>query len=472
MSLSQTAVARAADCFQARWIILAVVLLADVIDLLDASITNIAAPTIAGNLGGGPALVQWLGASYALSMGVLLVPGGRLGDKYGRRRMFMIGVTGFTLASIACGLALSPATIIVARLAQGAFGALLIPQGFGIIGAVFPREQLGQAFSAFGPIMGLAAVCGPILAGALINADIAGFGWRAIFLINLFFGAVALVVAWVYLPRDEGDRTVHIDLPGATLLCGAMLTALFSLIEGAASGWPPFTLAAGAVGLLLFALFWRQQRTTDDPLLLPSLFRNRGFTAGLIVGVAFFAAIAGLMLVVGLYVQYGLGYSPLEAALTMAPVAGGIAVASLIAARLIARRGRALIYGGLLFTLAGVGGLLLHFRLPETMSGPWSLLLPLLIVGLGVGSAFGAIFDVALGDTDPSEAGSASGSLSAVQQLAAAAGAAAVTTVYFQRAPLVGQALAAQASLIAVAGMLLFAILLVRQMPRRTRSEE
>jgi MFS family permease len=320
--------------------------------------------------------------------------------------------------------------------------------------------------------MGLAAVCGPILAGALINIDIAGLGWRVIFLINLFFGIVALLAAWVFLPRDEGDRAIHIDLPGAALLSGAMLAGLFSLIEGSASGWPPFTLAAGVIGVLLFAVFWRQQRTTDDPLLQPSLFRNHGFTAGLVVGVAFFAAISGLMLVVGLYVQYGLGYSPLGAALTMAPVAVGIAIASLIASRFITRHGRAVVYSGLLITLAGVGGLLWVFRLPELANGQWSLLLPLLIVGLGVGFAFGAVFTVALGDIDPSEAGSASGSLSAVQQLAAAAGIAAVTTVYFQRAPLAGQSHAAQASLIVVAGLLLFAIFLVRRMPRRALSEE
>lgn len=471
MSSSALPAVRATDAAAARWIILAVILLADIIDLLDASITNIAAPSIAANLGGGPALVQWLGASYLLSMGALLVLGGRLGDKFGRRRLFLIGMSGFTLASVACGLALGPAQMIVARLFQGAFGALLIPQGFGVIGAVFPREQLGKAFSAFGPVMGLSAVGGPILAGALIHADIFNLGWRVAFLINIIIGAIALAAAWTFLPADQGDRSVRIDLPGVVLLGASVLAVLFSLIEGSASGWPPPTLAIGAIGVVLFVVFWRQQRTTEAPLLQPSLFRNRGFTSGLVVGIAFFAALAGLMLVIALFVQYGLAYSPLDTALTTAPVALGIAIAAVVAARFIAAHGRTVIYIGMLLTIAGTLALLGRFAVPELAAVGWSLLPPLLIIGLGAGTAFGAVFTVALGDIDPAEAGSASGSLSAVQQLAAAAGTAAVTTVYFLRVPAAGQSSAAMASLVMVVGMLLFAIALVGRMPRHGQAE-
>jgi EmrB/QacA subfamily drug resistance transporter len=463
--MSSMAAARLTASAWTRWIVLAVVLLADIIDLLDATITNIAAPSIAASLGGGPALVQWLGASYLLSMGALLVPGGRLGDKFGRRRLFLIGIVGFTLASIACGLALSPVQIIAARLIQGAFGALLIPQGFGILGAVFPQEDLGKAFSAFGPVMGLSAVGGPILAGALIHANVLGLGWRTAFLINIVIGGVALLSAWMLLPSDHGDRTVHIDLRGAALLGASVLAALFSLIEGSASGWPPLTLAIGVVGVALFAVFWRQQQMTDEPLLQPSLFRNRGFTSGLVVGIAFFAALSGLMLVISLFVQYGLAYSPFETALTTAPVAVGISIAAVIASRFIAARGRTVIYIGMLLTIAGTLALLTTLSVLGVVAGPWPLALPLLIVGFGAGAAFGAIFTVALGDTDASEAGSASGSLSAVQQLAAAAGAAAVTTVYFQRIPFAGQTGAATASLIVVVATLMATLALVRRMP-------
>jgi EmrB/QacA subfamily drug resistance transporter len=467
MSLSLPSVARAADAAHTRWIILAVILLADIVDLLDATITNIAAPTIAAGLGGGPSLVQWLGASYALSMGVLLVLGGRLGDKFGRRRLFLVGFAGFVLASVACGLATSPTSIIIARLAQGGFGALLIPQGFGILGAVFPREQLGQAFSAFGPVMGLAAVGGPILAGALIDADIAGLGWRAAFLINLVIGSVAFVAAWAVLPHDQGERGVRIDLMGVVLLGGATLAVLFSLIEGASMGWSAIDLAIGAVGLVLFALFWRSQQTARNPLLQPSLFRNRGFTAGLVIGIAYFAGITGLMLVIGLFVQYGLGYTPFGAALTLAPVAVGIAVSSLVASRFIARFGRALVFIGMLATLAGIAGLFVLLLSPDVASRVG--ILPLFVVGLGAGAAFGAIFTVALGDIATDEAGSASGSLSAIQQLATAAGTAAVTTVYFHTVPQGGPIAGARASLLLVAATIALACGLIWLMPRHTQ---
>ena len=154
--------------------LLAIVLIADIVDLMDSTITNIAAPTIVRELGGGESLVKWLGASYALAMGVLLVVGGRLGDRYGKRRMFLIGIAGFGLASLVCGLSVDPAMLIAARLAQGALGALLIPQGMGLLIANFSREQFPRAASAFGPVMGGAAVLGPILAGFIIGADIAG----------------------------------------------------------------------------------------------------------------------------------------------------------------------------------------------------------------------------------------------------------------------------------------------------------
>src|ERR1700733_9171576 len=192
----------------AAWIVLGIVLIADIMDLLDSTITTIAAPTITAALHGGPSLIKWLGASYALALGVLLVTGGRLGDRYGRRRTFLIGIAGFTAASAACGLAWDPASIIVARLVQGAFGALLIPQGFGILGSVFPREHLGKAFSAFGPILGLSAVGGPLLAGGRIDANLCARGWRPMFLINIVLGVAGLVFGSRLLPRDHGDGGV------------------------------------------------------------------------------------------------------------------------------------------------------------------------------------------------------------------------------------------------------------------------
>jgi MFS family permease len=264
-------------------------------DLLDSTITTLAAPTISASLHGGPGLIKWLGAAYALALGVLLVTGGRLGDKFGRRRTFLIGMAGFTAASLACGLAWNPASIIVARLVQGAFGALLIPQGFGILGAVFPREMIGKAFSAFGPVLGLSAVGGPLLAAGLIDADLFGLGWRPMFLINIVLGGAGLVAGLRLLPRDHGDATVRVDGAGAALLAGCMLGLLYGLIQGSTDGWTAVPIAALTVGLAFFAAFCQRQRTAAAPLIKPSLLHNRGFTARLALGVVFFATVAGLI---------------------------------------------------------------------------------------------------------------------------------------------------------------------------------
>ncbi|WP_431894305.1 DHA2 family efflux MFS transporter permease subunit [Nonomuraea sp. bgisy101] len=444
---------------QARsWAVLSVILAAEVLDLLDSTITTIAAPTIAADLDGGEPLIQWLGAGYALSLGVLLVVGGRLGDRYGRRNLFLIGLAGFTLASVACGLAPAPAAIVVARLVQGAFGALIIPQGFGILSAVFPREQLGKVFSVFGPVLGLSAVAGPILAGLLIES----FGWRAMFLINILLGGAAMIAAVKLLPKDDGRPGASLDGLGSLYLGATMIGLLYGLIDGSAHGWTLVPWLSVAAGLAFFLLFCRRQVTAAAPLIEPSLLRNRGFTSGLLLGVAFFAAVSGLLYVLSLYLQHTLGYSPKQAAFGLAPLAAGIVIASVACHRLIGRLGRRLILIGLLITLAGTT-LALVLVSTGSLNG-WVVALPALIIGLGMGTCFGTVYDVTMGDIDPEQSGSASGSLAAVQQLANAIGAAAVTTVYFQT-----HAGGAARSLLVVAAVVLVCCGLVRLLPRNAR---
>ncbi|WP_248965279.1 MFS transporter [Sphaerisporangium perillae] len=445
-----------------RWAVLAVVLATAVLDLLDGTITNLAAPTIAADLGGGQALVQWLGAGYALALGVLLVTGGRLGDRYGRRRVFLTGLAGFTLASIACGLAGNPGTIIAGRIVQGAFGALMIPQSFGILGAVFPRDQLGRAFSLFAPALGASSVGGPVLAGFLIQADLLGLGWRAIFLINIVLGGGALLAAVRLLPPDDGDRGTAVDGPGAALLGAAMLGLLYGLIDGSAGGWSSRPLLCLGGGLAFAGLFCLRQRTARSPLIEPSLLRHRGFTAGLVLGVVFFAAVSGLLYVLSLFLQVGLGYSPVRAALHLAPVALGIVIASIACHRLVARLGRVLIAIGLGITLIGA-----IWLLAVVPGGAWALVPPVLVIGLGLGTCFATVYDVTMGDLGPRQAGSAGGVLSATQQLANAAGAAAVTTVYFHTT---GQAEAVTRSLLVVIAATLTCCGLVWLLPRRPQN--
>ena len=456
---------------RAMWAVLAVVIIADVMDLLDATITNIAAPTIVHKLGGGEMLVKWLGSSYALALGLLLVLGGRLGDRFGQRCVFLVGIAGFTLASLACGLSTGPAMLIVARLCQGGFGALLIPQGIAIMTAHFSRDMMRKAFSVFGPAMGLAMVAGPLLAGFLIDADIAGLSWRPMFLINIALGGIGFTAALRVLPRDAGDRRIVLDGLGAGLLALAMSGLLFGLIEGSTAGWTTLPFASIAVGVVGFVLFALRQGTAAQPLIKPSLFADRGFTSGLVMGLAFFGVVGGMNYVVALFLQLGLRLSPSHAALALVPMVVGIMAASVAAARLMEKLGRTLIFVGLLVTLAGVGWLLEVVLLTGTGASTWMLAPALVVMGFGMGTCFGTLFDITVGGVAADEAGSASGSLSAVQQLATAVGSAVMTTIYFQLLPSFGQAHAVVVGLAVVIGVTVLCLGLVWLLPRTARAD-
>ena len=454
------------------WAILVVVLIADALDLLDATITNIAAPTIVGDIGGGPALIKWLGSAYALALGSLLVVGGRLGDKFGQRRLFLIGMTGFTFASAAAGLSVNPTMMIIARLFQGAFGALLIPQGIAIMTRNFPREMRAKAFGAFGPMLGIAGIGGPVLAGFIINADIAGLSWRPIFLINIVLGGIGLLAAIRVLPHDNGDRSIHVDGTGSTLLGAAMFGLLFGLIEGSTNGWIVAPLASIAGGLVAFALFAWRQATAADPLLKATLLKNRGFTSGLIMGLAFFAAISGTAYVLSLFLQQGLGYNPGRTSVALLPLTVGLIAAAGACMALIAKLGRTLLLIGLLITLTGVGWMLAVVTASGTATGEWAIVGPVFVIGMGMGTCFGILFDIALGDVDPDEAGSASGALSAVQQLAAGIGSAAITSVYFAGLAFGGVQHAMILSLWVVIGIVVLCTTIVPLLPKKAAAGE
>lgn len=445
--------------------ILAVVLIADVLDLMDSTITNIAAPSIVHDLGGGQSLIKWLGASYALAMGVLLVVGGRLGDRYGKRRLFLIGIAGFVAASLGCGLAIDPTMLIGARLLQGGFGALLIPQGFGMLTASLSREQLPRAFAAFGPVMGISAVLGPIVAGFIIDADLAGLGWRPMFLMNILIGGAGFVAAVKLLPADEPVGVVPIDGLGSGLLGASMFGLMYGLIEGSTDGWTATPVLSLVAGALLFGAFGVRQRLATAPLILPSLLRNKGFTSGLLMGLGFFAAVNGLAYVVSLFFQTALGLTPSRASLGLAPLAVGIILAAVLGRPLIAKLGRRLVLLGLVITLASAVSLWVTVRVGGLGVSVWSMAPSLLVLGVGMGACFGSIYDVAIGDITPDEAGSASGALSAVQQLAAAIGSALVTTVYFSQQAQHGAAHAMTVSISVVGLMTLLCLGLVRLLP-------
>jgi EmrB/QacA subfamily drug resistance transporter len=449
-----------------RWLALVAVLAAEIMDLVDGTVVGIAAPSIRAELGGGDAMIQWVAAGYTLAFAAGLITGGRLGDLYGRRRMFLVGLVGFVAASALCGLATSPGMLIGFRVAQGLLGALLIPQGFGILKATFPPDDLGKAFGAFGPTIGLAVVGAPILGGALIAWDVAGLGWRTIFLINVPLGLAALALAAAVLPESRAEDGPRPDPVGMVLVAAGLALLVFPLVEGRELGWPAWTFGMLAAGVGLLAVFaahqvWRS-RAGRAPLVEPALFRLRTFTAGMAVGLALFAGMTGLALALGLYLQLGLGYTPLQAGLTQAPWALGIAAGSALSgAVLAARLGRTGLQIGAVVAAVGLGGVLLTVVTAGQVTG-WALAPSLAVCGFGLGLAMTPFFDITLAGVTLPLVGSASGVLNANQQLGGTVGVAVLGTVFFglfdagHPTGAMAAVLAASAVLVLAAGALAF----------------
>jgi MFS family permease len=410
------------------WAVFLLVVAADVLDLLSTTVTNIAAPAIVGQLHASEALTPWLGASYALAMGSVLIIGGRLGDRFGCRRLFLAGLAGFACCSAAVAAAPTGAFLVAARIAQGACGGLLIPQGFVLLMRVVPRASMRIVFALFGPLLAASSMSGPLLAGLVIEADPFGWGWRAVFALNAVLAVALAAVAVRAVPPFAGDRSVQIR-PGAalTLMAGVGLL-LAGLIDGGADGWGVPAELAVACGTVILAVLAHRQSTTATPLLERSLFGNRGFVVGLFFGALFSGAVTGTLYVTVLYLQQHLGQSPFHAALTTAPLTIGILAASFTARSRITSAGRAIVTLGLALFFTGVAALA---AVIAVAAHPVPLICaPLFVTGLGMGCCFGTIFAVALGDVTEAQAGSASGVLNAIQQIVSAAGSALMSTVY------------------------------------------
>ena len=414
-----------------RWFVFAVVLLGNLMDLMDATIVNVAGPSIRHALGGSASTLQWLSAGYTLAFAVFLVAGARLGDMFGRRRLFLAGSAGFTLFSAACAVSPSPTVLIVFRILQGASGALMIPQGFGMLKEVFADDEMGTVFGFFGPMMGLAMLAAPILAGSLVEANLWGIGWRLVFVINVPIGVAALAGAFKVLPRTVAHPGIRLDVGGMVLVGGAFVAIIYPLIQGRPEGWPLWTflvLAAGAVLLVAFVVWERRLRR--DPLIEPGLLSDRTFTSGLAVILAFFGAFGGLLLCVSLFVQLGEGFSPIHAGLTLIPMVVGMIVGMVSGTALVKRLGRHLLHLGVVALAAGT--LVLALTLTGTDSASlWDLAPSLLVIGLGAGMSFGQLLDFVLAGVDMEAIGSASGVLEAVQQLSSALGVAVLGTIFF-----------------------------------------
>jgi EmrB/QacA subfamily drug resistance transporter len=457
--------------------VLIVVMIADVMDLLDSTIANLAGPSIRADLGGSETTLQWVLAAYTVTFAIGLVTSGRLGDLLGRRRLFLAGMAGFTLASLACGLAPSATFLIIARAVQGLAGSVMIPQGLALIRVVFPAEQLRRALIPFGPIMGLATVAGPILAGWLLALNLFGTQWRAIFLINVPIGIAAAALGWFLLPRRAGeDPGLRLDVAGVGLLTLASLLLIVPLVEGREYGWPAWCwlMMVGAVPALV--LFVISERRSRHPVITPSLFRRRSFVVGLVVTGSFFASFTGFQLAFNLLLQLGLGWTPLDTGLALIPWALGLMVAIGLGGAVLAERfGRGSVQLGLAIGVLGLLGLLWTLAHFQDQLTAWITAPSLAVIGFGSGMVFVPIFDYILGDATIDEVGTGSGMLNAVQQFANALGFAALGTVFFARADTgePGSFFAGAELVIAVAAALyLLTLPLVGLLPRHTQQAE
>ncbi|HEY1714972.1 MAG TPA: MFS transporter [Solirubrobacteraceae bacterium] len=419
-----------------RWLILALVLAAECMDLLDGTIVNVAAPTIRQDLHSSASALQWVIGGYALAFAVGLITGGRLGDIYGRKRLFVIGALGFVAASVAAAFSVSSEMLIGCRMAQGFAAAMLIPQGLGVVRDVFAPGEQASAFAVFGPVIGLSAVLGPIIGGALIAANAFGSGWRLIFFVNLPLGLIAALGAARVMPESRAPRPPRLDIVG-TLICAAgMGLLIYPLIQGREAGWPLWTYAmiVGSVAAFGMLVLWtrRVRRAGRDPLIEASIFSHRAYTAGVAGIVVFFAGMIGMLLVLTLFLQFGEHFSAIHAGVTLAPFALGSAAGATLAATVLAPGlGRTVLQIGAVLMAGGYWWVHQVIAAHGLHTESLMLIAPQLLVGAGIGMLISPLFDFILASVTDREVGSASGVLNALQQLAGALGVAAIGTVFF-----------------------------------------
>ncbi|MEV2249612.1 MFS transporter [Streptomyces sp. NPDC050147] len=421
--------------------LLAVVIAAQFMALLDVFIVNVAAPTIRTELGASGAGLQLVIAGYTISYAVLLITGARLGDRLGHRRVYLLGLTVFVVASLACGLSQGTGELIAFRLLQGAGSALLIPQVLSLIQRNFTGEARTKALGAYSAVLAVGAAAGQVLGGVLVSADLFGTGWRPVFLVNVPVGVVLLVVAARVLPRDasrkpgEGRRTRGLDLPGLVLLGAAVSLLTVPLVLGQQEGWPLWSWLSLGAAVLLFASFCgyesRLARGGGAPLISPRVLRIPGmglavFRIAVVMGVN-----AGFLFVLTLHIQGGLGYSALRAGLTFAPTAVVFGVVGLTWRRWPGALQRALIPGGFALTAASAVAVGLLLR-DGGEGGPW-LYVAFVGIGAGLSLGFSPTLTRALSTVRPEEAADASGLLSTVAQLGQLIGVACYGALFLNR---------------------------------------
>ena len=419
-----------------RWFALAIVMTAAFMDLVDVTIVNIAIPSIQADAGASVSQIQWITAGYALAFAAGLITGGRLGDIHGRKRLFLVGIGGFTLASALCGFAANPEMLVAARLLQGGMAALMVPQVLSIVHATFPAEERGKVFGLFGAIVGLGAVSGPLLGALLTEWNLFGLEWRPIFLINLPVGIAGLILGSRYITESRAPRALKLDLVGVALVTLGLLMLLYPLTRGRELGWPLWGYVSMAGALVVFGALvaYERRKSARDgsPLVELSLFKVKSFAAGIAVQTVFGIGLGIFFLVWTLYMQIGLGWGPLKAGLTGVPFSVAVSVAAgMSVQKLVPLFGRKVLQAGALTMVAGVLLYLWEADRYGMAIAPWQMALPLVVMGVGMGLIFAPLTDMVLSGVPREHAGSASGLINTVQQMGNALGLGLVSVVFF-----------------------------------------
>ncbi|MEU2827604.1 MFS transporter [Streptomyces lavendulae] len=446
------------------------VLVGAALPLIDFFIVNVALPAIDSDLDAGPAMLELIVGGYGVAYAVLLVLGGRLGDTAGRRRLFLIGMAAFGITSLACGLAPTAWTLVGARVAQGAAAALMLPQVLATIQATTQGPRRARAMSLYGATAGLSMVAGQILGGVLVAADVAGSGWRSVFLVNVPVVVLGLVLAVRAVPETRSDRPASVDVPGTLLLALSLVSLLLPLTEGRATGWPLWTWLSLAVFPFAAAAFYLTERRADrsgrTPLVPPSLLRLESLRSGLVLMVPLSLGFSGFMFVVAVALQQGLRMGPVAAGLALVPMAVAFFAASLAGPRLVGRFGSRVVTAGGLFQGLGIGLFLLTVRSDWPDLGLAGLAPAVAVAGLGQGLQLPVLMRMMLSDVPADRAGVGGGVMITAQQSALALGVATLGSLFLALVPGAGMRSALTVTLLVQLGMIALTVLLSLRLPR------
>jgi MFS family permease len=417
-----------------RWWVLGIVVAAQFMFVMDAFIVNVALPTMARDLHAGASEIEAVIAVYLIAYATLIITGGRLGDIHGTKLIFVLGIAGFTLASLWCGFAQSGAELIVARLAQGATAALMVPQVLATIHVLFSDEARPKAFAIYGIVLGLGGAAGFLFGGVLVTLNILGLGWRSVFFVNVPFGVIIAAAAALTIPATPRRDGVRLDITGAAVLFVGLACMIGPLLFGRDFHWRLWVWEVMALGAAIVAGFVALERVIAAkgglPLIDLALLADRAFTRGLSATFLFFFANLSFYLVMTLFMQTGLGIVPVNAGLALMPLALGFVVSSRQSAKRVAARGVRVLIEGCALQLAGLAGVVAVIEL-VTQPGLILLMLPLAVFGYGQGFVMGPLSGVVLSTVPKSSAGSGSGLYGTVTQIANAVGVAVVGAVFF-----------------------------------------